>query len=391
MSYDFELKYNLIAQSPQIHFQARNSGSTLRATEVKPKLDRYLIRLAKIAGVDYKNWMLSDNSKALDYKMRITAGQNRIGDMRIEDFRIYYGNMGAEERKELVFRDCKLSIVCFNKELRKFIDKYIKDFFIVTNFGTMQGKGFGSYVVENWDAGMSVEAKEQYVVDRLCKDSGAQYCYVFDAATTLPKTFARIKTVYALMKSGINFHSYSRSLLIKYMHEKKRIGNEKAWLKQKRIAPAIGRQSYQHDDKNYYVRALLGVADRNEYIKDLHNRGDKATVFIKNVPEDGCEDVIERFPSPIFFKIVGNTVYYIARSIHPSIYGKKFCFESSNYHTACNIGYLTVPTIEKLGNDFIDDFMFYCYKQFEEYDYLDRYHETRGLIIEEVKCSCQNT
>ena len=51
MEYGAALKFNrcklafqLEAQSPMIHFQENQSGATLRASEMKPKLDRFLLR-----------------------------------------------------------------------------------------------------------------------------------------------------------------------------------------------------------------------------------------------------------------------------------------------------------------------------------------------------------
>ena len=35
---------HLIAQSPQIHFQHRETGATLRGSELKPKLDAFLYK-----------------------------------------------------------------------------------------------------------------------------------------------------------------------------------------------------------------------------------------------------------------------------------------------------------------------------------------------------------
>ena len=38
------LIFELIQHTPIIHFQAKDMGATLRASEVKPKLDRYLMK-----------------------------------------------------------------------------------------------------------------------------------------------------------------------------------------------------------------------------------------------------------------------------------------------------------------------------------------------------------
>lgn len=40
----FERVYTLEQQTPLIHFQYDQPGATLRATEVKPKLDKFIIK-----------------------------------------------------------------------------------------------------------------------------------------------------------------------------------------------------------------------------------------------------------------------------------------------------------------------------------------------------------
>ena len=49
--------------------------------------------------------------------------------------------------------------------------------------------------------------------------------------------------LYKLMKSGVNQRGdYFRAFIYQYMHQAKPpVGNEKAWLKQNEIAPAVGK------------------------------------------------------------------------------------------------------------------------------------------------------
>ena len=42
MDYTFQKEHELKQWTPLIHFQSGQSGATLRTTEVKPKLDRFL-------------------------------------------------------------------------------------------------------------------------------------------------------------------------------------------------------------------------------------------------------------------------------------------------------------------------------------------------------------
>lgn len=346
MSYSFQKSYILEPHSPLIHFQHEQEGATLRATEVKPKLDRYIWKQCK--DVDEK-WRISKDQKALNYKMQISLiEESKVVDLgQHTDYDIFYGNMGDAPRKRGVIAKAKITITCFIPELFEKIDEEIGDFFIVTNFGTMQDKGFGSFTVRDKD----------YTPNHICsvlkRDYNVEHCYMFRSTPT--NTFKQIKTVYSLMKSGVNFRAYQRSLLFEYMHDKYDFGNEKAWLKQQRIAPAIGRSTNQMDEKSYYVRALLGIGDHIEFLKDLNNRRDKLTVTISNTNLKSDSDEIERLASPILFKVIQGNVYFVANRINESIYGKSFKFESPK-----GSGVLKVPTKEELGENFIDEFLRFC-------------------------------
>ena len=377
-AFDFQKTYFLKAQSPMIHFQYNATGACLRATEVKPKLDRFLIRKFRQQKIDFSAWRCSKDHEALDYQMTLKAGTDHRGSLTINNFRIYYGNMGNNATKDIIFRDCSMNIICFNHELRVQIDKYIGEFFIVTNFGTMQDKGFGSFLVDGRNSSQS------YISECLRNEYRAQKCYTFSAGDAVT-AFKRIKSVYALMKSGINLphRGYSRSLLFDYMHYEIKengkeisIGNEKAWLKQRQIAPALGRRTNQHDNRSYYVRALLGIGDHVEFL----DRHDKTKVSIKEDPVQG-EVTLERFPSPILFKVIGDAVYYVGQRIHPDIYDKRFLFQSP-----MGQGYLSTPPLSLVKENFIDDFLDYCYYWFTDPDEspLAIFDDTQNISITEV-------
>ena len=210
---------------------------------------------------------------------------------------------------------------------------------------------------------------------------------MFSGGSSIDIAFKRIRSVYALMKSGINHGGYSRSLLFDYMHteitengKKISIGNEKAWLKQERISPALGQNKNQNDERSYYVRALLGIGDHVEFLNDPHDRKNKTTVTIKESPVHG-EPTLERFPSPILFKVIGEAVYYVGQRIHPDVYDKRFAFESP-----MGRGYLSTPPLSLVKEDFIDDFLDYCFYWFNdpEESPLDIFNDTRAVTIKEV-------
>ena len=153
------------------------------------------------------------------------------------------------------------------------------------------------------------------------------------------------------MKSGINQRNvgYQRSLLFLYMHEKYKMGNEKAWLKQRKIAPTLGRRGDPRMDQNpRYVRALLGTSEKYEFIRTYGDFKNKANIRIKS-------EEIARCPSPILFRIFDGTVYMVANRIPAELYGKSFKFSENQ-----NEGDIKVPELSEIGERFIDDFLEYA-------------------------------
>lgn len=363
------LEIELDAQSPMIHFQSRQPGATIRATEVKPKLDRFILRrLQEKTGKSVRE-LKSDSEygciftdkdhEALNYRMQLDAAGKpysivTVGDPRTHEYDIFYGNTAEMKRsdKELkgIFSNPKLTIMCFNAKLRSLIEQYIEAFFLVTNFGTMQGKGFGSFVPAGISAaGGKIDTNMQKkIVGYLKEETGSARCYCmrFDRVPEAAeakndycnKMFSEIKSFYSIMKSGQNFQGYSRSYIYQYMHGKDNRGNagnvsidnEKAWMKQTHIAPALaGRpgnetKADQKDKNPRYVRSLLGTAGAVTYLKDLNDKKRKTTIQI----EDQSKDKLERVPSPIFFKIVGNIVFITAREVPDEIYDREFEFSN---------------------------------------------------------------
>lgn len=78
-----KLTVTLKQHTPLIHFQPNQEGATLRASEVKPKLDRYI--LTQLGNDDYQSginlarnngWLIGAGQHAsLNYKMKIVASK----------------------------------------------------------------------------------------------------------------------------------------------------------------------------------------------------------------------------------------------------------------------------------------------------------------------------
>lgn len=339
----FEMNYDLKAHTPLIHFQHEQKGATLRATEVKPKLDKFLI--AKYGNNLPKKWLVGkEANQALNYKMRLRRDEkfSIVNLGRNSDYEMYYGNQGRDTKeKKGIIADVHMTVICMIPELRKFIDDNIAEFFIVTNFGTMQGKGFGSFTVKG-----KTPAEAEKIGSMLAKNAEASACYAIDGYKNDVQMFKDIQTVYSVMKTGHNRRNYHRSYLFLYCHEFMKTGNEKAAMKINKVSPwerdgsapvknPKNQKNNIYDLKDHdhkYVRALFGVGETIRYIsdfrEDIDRKGRKVfkpcafeMVTIKS-------NEVERASSPIFFKVIEGAVYIVAHRINKGIYGKTFIFRN---------------------------------------------------------------
>lgn len=312
------LELELKQHSPLIHFQADDVGATLRASEVKPKLDTYLMKCVSLKDSCKIN---PTQSQALAYKMKIIATTSSSRAIDEREYRIFYGNQAvpAEKHKKFIFTETRIIITCFIDELRKAIEKHIADFFIVTNFGTMQHKGFGSFTVNE-----NPVRKNQEIKNLLNSTYNSDIYYMDLPNSTHVAKFRAIHAFYQLTKSGINFRGYARSALFLYMHKKYNLGNEKAKVK---VSNIIDRPSCPNEKQaehrktgtshqHQFVRALLGVGTRMDF--EPRNRNSDY-VHIES-------DSIARMASPLRFKIIGDIVYIYAVPLSENIFNQTFTF-----------------------------------------------------------------
>ena len=361
------LKIKLIQQTPMIHFQFDEAGACPRASEVKPKLDKYLIWKWKQTNTDVpEEWYISPRdektqkraNEALQYKLRIdAAGEATVS---LDPYPLYYGNMGDNVRNVKMLRgDAQLTVVCFNKDLLEFIKQTIPAFFQVHNFGRMQDKGFGSYLAGNDATGTHKNLTEYYKAQKCYRMAYKRNAYEQRHTTReLNMTFEEwvfddIKTVYSIMKSGRNIPGnsslYQRSILFKYFYQRQNLPNEKKALKDFEVSPKVMRtDTLQHikngdpqfaprsenPDDYRYVRAVLGLGDHVEYIQDLN--GDNRAIGRKETIKISNQD-IGRMESPLFFKVVkssdGMIVYMVARRVNEGIFDKNFTFKNMSRTT----------------------------------------------------------
>ena len=407
-NYSFQKKYTLLPQSPLIHFQPNASGVSLRVTDVKPKFDAFLIlRYQKIHSKEIpKSWYnqaaFNKNLPALNYKLDFVQ-QSLISSERLglgTDYDIFYGNMISDEEKKkprsepitekmgLMIEE-KAIVTCYKPNLLKWIDESIGEFFVVTNFGAMEHMGFGSFLVQ----GKNYSTNE--IADLLTMYKDADHCYSFSSNSKT--VFKKIKLMYSIIKSGFNLgdgkghggDNYIDSVLFDYFQSLPTpIDHEKACAKASGVAPAVKKigTTMRYNPKRKkevevplfdldtippkdrtiyrYVRALLGVGETVTY-NDVNVPDGKSNKVVVKIEHDfkadnmKKEEKIDRFPSPIFFKIIKNNVYFVGVPIDDIIYGKTFVFSAKGRGNVS----VKVPQKSELPADFINDFMEYSFTQ----------------------------
>lgn len=155
---EFKLKQHTLL----LHFE-HDKEATLRASEVKPKLDRFLIKEKEGWHNVPDEWKIKDRDnekdnrmQALSYKMSIISGHNPIVGVVDKKFPSFFGNSKSEkyyysfvvnsnndEADKMTIR-----LLSQEEELLDYIEEKITDFFNVNAFGTRQSKGFGVFSID---------------------------------------------------------------------------------------------------------------------------------------------------------------------------------------------------------------------------------------------------
>jgi len=343
-----ELKVKLKQHTPLIHFQWDQEGATLRATEVKPKLDRYIKELDKYYDKDvlekvnkipdgngvYRLTVLQSVvkektiPKVLTTKEKKDKEYNSIEPVSRDGYRqkmrrsLYFGDIKAmlEYSDDIILR--------FQSFDQKILVKAILALPIMLaleNFGARQNKGFGSFYIDrdltiNEFPDIKVLSNIEEIYQKY-KEETDNNVYFFDLESSdYIKVFEKIFYFYNALKAGTNEgRIYSKSLLWKYMRQSiPDLVWEKRVMKQLLIGDNIP------DNQNYlYIRIFLGLSpiyefkstvDRSDIdhpIRMDNDYGDTRTLSIpQNVQfkvehiTDNNTQKIERTTSPITLKPV---------------------------------------------------------------------------------------
>lgn len=455
-----KIEVTLKQHTPLIHFQHDQEGATLRATEVKPKLDRFI--LTKLGeDPDYKSekdeiaermedefkhpdsyekgklvakdlgWLIGKGEQpALDYKMKIMhpnnapkkyiiasrLPRNQPNLLKNEDYEVidsspyfaqekeysqlfrkdkefyrftddYKSKLAALSKIGIKYDTITFELISFNKPLLEYIISILAEFFVVENFGTRNGKGFGSFTVSSMKLdGDAFRFREE--VESWLKNN---YDFVYKKACNGQDPFQIIQKDYKLMKAGYGRfekpEGYQKSLLFLYFAQKN-IRWEKRWFKQKikvltSTNPQFTECTLKQDRGNgdpidinlkqswddaqclnnsnenyYYIRALLGLAEVFDFL--TNNANVKISVKVN------CNNELERFKSPIIFKIINNNIYLVGNDNIPTqflhVHSPSFSIfkKENNIIKGSGIG---IDSSIKIPNNFsLKDFVSFCIK-----------------------------
>ena len=403
---DWQKEYKLVQHTPLIHFQHSEPHACLRATEVKPKLDRFLIEQLekddRFGDGRWKKWFVGDGSQqSFDYMMRITPNSEQVERTQSieraiaraehrspnaslhEIHKNYFGNMASGNniqdtvqaiqetfKESLFYKDgLTLTIRCFIPELLTLIDEHIRGFFMMHNFGTRQRKGFGSFTVD-----ISTKPNEPKGFDLVGKYCPNAYYCKLDGNVNADALLDAVWVISAFLRSGFNRGegNYVRGFVFRYFQrEKNPLANDKAFVKQQVLRNVYNEATrgehlhpYGNNVRYRYVRGLLGTNENSRFCRAPRGetREDRT---VHNIYIHSAEGV-ERFPSPLLFKPIGKFVFILPQKMPDEIFGSEFYILEKNQEeeydskatsdqklnylqTDCKSSMIKTPTAEELA------------------------------------------
>ena len=301
----FKTTFTLKQHTPIIHFQSGQHGATLRATELKPKFDKFLKKYA-FDGKIPDEFLIPQQENALDYKVKIST----IGEIEknLPNNFLYFANNAIKDNNEKTYmlkaQSIKVEFFSFKTKLLEIIKEYFEEFMLVTNFGARATKGYGSF------------CKSTKETQKILKK---YYPIIFKIQNpNIQRWEEKVDTIHKLLKAGINFRSYHKSLLFQYMCTKN-LRWEKRKIKEEFPQVATGKPPIDCDVKKEYryIRAMLGLAGINEFAVGR----ERHLITISHKGEK-----IERFASPITYKIIDNNIYLLCDRSYEKIMDETFVF-----------------------------------------------------------------
>lgn len=365
----YKLEFTLKQHTPLIHFQHDQDGATLRASEVKPKLDRFIIeKLEMLDGKgkpkpEFEGWINKSERLTLDYRLKIESRSSKVFDIesvnergRIEKFPAFFGLLGKEKSPDKKFQYShapSIEFFSFHKILLDSISSSLDSFFLMNNFGTRASKGFGSFT-----SGENARIKNsmRFTIDTGSVNVRLKLDDYEPEFRKFYKLFYAINLFYTSIKSGINQYDkgnrsfYFKSMLFLYFKEKYKAQWDKKAIKQNffREELKVQQKDHKYDDilafegnTSFLVRDLLGLSTESTWKAGYND------VIIKEAIPSSSETAgpvkIERFRSPITFKPIEKDegvfeVYLLLDDeMIRSVLGKTFKLTSKKYSKSFEI------------------------------------------------------
>lgn len=231
----------LVQDTPMWHFQGAFDDCCLRATEVKPKLDRFLLaeldkgELSVNGDGVPSTWWANEDKTALNYKMRISAESRRIIESQVPDldrrtgqqrtdrngkpvfrnlYPIYFARVGADETGDMelvMMKGIKVELIVSDDRLAECIEPIIPAFFASHSFGARQDKGFGCFRVSGAGSTGKLSGASYYFIAPACNNSEDKY----------QSLFHHINYFHKVIRSGVNERGcYVKSMMYHYAKDK---------------------------------------------------------------------------------------------------------------------------------------------------------------------------
>ena len=312
-----KLIVELKQHTPIIHFQAHQKGATLRGSEIKPLINKYLEK-------KYHN----------KYQIKVSLYNSRNAREPDRNNLLFFGNQGItnelKKKKTLEDQDITLEIeTYFDEELKKKIAAILPVALALNNFGNRKNKGTGCY----FPVEKSRYDFENILKEHVCKKNQHKVFY-WDWVNNkdIYNVIYSIRLFYSLLKSGITIKSKEKSvrtdypsLLYQYFLNTgitwERAKIKKDW--------SIGHDTRtelpkSHSDNFKFIRAVLGTGDIQSWMSE-------GITLKVEFPKE-----FDRIPSSLFFKIFTNEVnssnarvYFWTSDSYKEILNKKFEFSCS--------------------------------------------------------------
>lgn len=314
-----KLIVKLKQHTPLIHFQHDQDGATLRASELKPKLDKFIIENVfegdrkkygrYTIGYNKEKNLIKNGMKSLNYKVKINSYEanevemfkrNKMG--RIEkNYPLFFGNMSTNEveKKFTMYSKVEIEFFSFDSSLIEYIKNELPEFLFKTNFGTRQNKGFGSFFLD--DKLTYIQDGKEYNYERekieaIKNNNKYKFNLLIKNTDKYRILFSNLETFYKSLRSGINRESrdvkinfYCKPAIYYYANSKKL-----SW--DKKIIKNSGSIKRNNLEKITLIKDILGLSTIENW--KTYKKNNVRMSFLKNIAD------IQRYKSPITFKII---------------------------------------------------------------------------------------